>query len=266
MSEKRVVFMEPAIVVTGASSGLGAEFAKLAAADGAKVVLIARSRPELDLLAADIRRSGGLAVVLVLDLGARDAGDIITRELETLDLYCHILVNNAGFGLFGDAAELDRERQLAIIDVNIYTATDLMLRFLPSMVARKSGAVLNVGSVAGFAPGPRMAVYFASKAYLLSISQALMREVRDSGVTVTCLCPGPLRTPFLARAGADNTALFKGIHKLDVDAVARAGWDAMKAGRALCLPGFGTKIAAMVARLLPRAALLAIIGRLQGKR
>src|SRR5580704_5894658 len=238
--------MQPAVVVTGASSGLGVEFAKLAAGEGAKVVLIARSRPELDALAANLDPSGRFTVVLSLDLAARDAGETVARELETLDLYCHILVNNAGFGLFGDAAELDRERQLAIIDVNVRAATELMLRFLPAMVARKSGAVLNVGSVAGFAPGPRMAVYFASKAYLLSISQALMGEVRDSGVTVTCLCPGPLRTPFLARAGADKTALFKGIHKLDADAVARAGWDAMKAGHALCVPGFGAKFAAMV--------------------
>jgi len=258
--------MQPAIVITGASSGLGAEFAKLAAAEGAKVLLIARSRPELDLLAADINRSSRLAEVLVLDLSAPDAGDVIARELEALNLYCHILVNNAGFGLFGEAVELDRERQFAIIDVNVRAATDLMLRFLPGMVARKSGAILNVGSVAGFAPGPRMAVYFASKAYLLSISQALMREVRDSGVTVTCLCPGPLRTPFLARAGADETALFKGIHKLDADEAARAGWNAMKAGRGLCIPGFGARIAVVATRLLPRAALLAIVGRLQRKR
>ncbi len=266
MSEKRVAFMHPAIVVTGASSGLGAEFAKLAAADGSRVVLIARSRPELDLLADDIDRSGGSAVVLAMDLSTRDAGEVIARELETLDLYCHILVNNAGFGLFGDAAELDRDRQLTIIDVNVRAATDLMLQFLPAMVGRKSGAVLNVASVAGFVPGPRMAVYFASKAYLVSISQALMQEVRDSGVTVTCLCPGPLRTPFLARAGADKTALFKGIHKLDTDAVARAGWDAMKAGRTLCVPGFGAKFAAMATRLLPRGVLLAIVRRMQRER
>jgi short-subunit dehydrogenase len=258
--------MQPAIVITGASSGLGAEFAKLAAAEGAKVVLIARSRPELDLLAADIDRSGRFATVLALDLSAQDAGDVIARELEALDLYCHILINNAGFGLYGDAVELDRERQLGIIDVNVRAATDLMLRFLPAMVARRSGAVLNVGSVAGFAPGPRMALYFASKAYLISVSQALMQEVRDAGVTVTCLCPGPLRTPFLGRAGADRVALFKALRKLDTADVARAGWDAMKAGRALCMPGFGAKFAVMTTRLLPRAALLALVGRLQRKR
>jgi uncharacterized protein len=258
--------MQPAIVITGASSGLGAEFAKLAAAEGAKVVLTARSRPELDMLAANIDRSGQLAVVLPLDLSGEDTGDVIARELEALDLYCHILVNNAGFGLFGDAVELDRERQLGIIDVNVRAATDLMLRFLPAMVARRSGAVLNVASVAGFAPGPRMALYFASKAYLISLSQALMQEVGDAGVTVTCLCPGPLRTPFLGRAGADRVALFKVLRKLDTADVARAGWEAMKARRALCIPGFGAKIAVMTTRLLPRAALLAIVGRLQRER
>jgi short-subunit dehydrogenase len=258
--------MQPAVVVTGASSGLGVEFAKLAAAEGAKVVLIARSGSELDALAANLDPSGGLTVVLSLDLGAPGAGEVIARELEARDLYCHILINNAGFGLFGEAVELDRERQLGIIDVNIRAATDLMLRFLPAMVARKSGAVLNVGSVAGFVPGPRMAVYFASKAYLVSISQGLMQEVKHAGVTVTCLCPGPLRTPFLQRAGADGVGLFKLLRKVDAVDVAHAGWRAMKAGRTLCVPGIGNKLAVMGTRLFPRAALLAIVGGLQRQR
>jgi short-subunit dehydrogenase len=255
--------MQPAVVVTGASSGLGAEFAKLAAAEGAKVVLIARSRPGLEALAASIDPSGRSAVVLAHDLSAPDAGEKVARELEALDLYCHTLINNAGFGLYGDAVELDRKHQLGIIDVNVYSATDLMLRFLPAMVARKSGAILNVGSVAGFAPGPRMAIYFASKAYLISVSQALKQELRGSGVTVTCLCPGPVRTPFLARAGADRVALFKAIRKLDADDVARAGWKAMKAGRALCVPGIGTKVIVLLARIMPRALMLALVNYLQ---
>jgi uncharacterized protein len=257
--------MQPAVVVTGASSGLGVEFARLAAAEGARVVLVARSRPELETLAADLDPSGGLTLVLSLDLASREAGDIIARELEARDLYCHILVNNAGFGLFGEAVELDRQHQLGIIDVNVRAATDLMLRFLPAMVARGSGAILNVGSVAGFVPGPRMAVYFASKAYLVSISQALMREVRDAGVTVTCLCPGPLRTPFLTRAGADRIALFKLLRKLKTADVARAGWDAMKAGRALCVPGIGNKVTIAATRMMPRALTLATVDYLQRK-
>jgi hypothetical protein len=258
--------MQPAIVVTGASSGLGVEFAKLAAAEGAKVVLIARSRPELELLAAKIDPSGRFAVVLSLDLSARDAGEVIARELNALDLYCHILINNAGFGLFGDAVELDRERQLGIIDVNLRAATDLMLRFLPAMVARNSGAVLNVGSIAGFVPGPRMALYFASKAYLLSISQALMQEVKHAGVTVTCLCPGPVHTRFLERAGADRVGLFKLLRKLEAADVARAGWKAMKAGRTLCVPGIGNKVVVAATRIMPRALVLALVGYLQRTR
>ena len=255
--------MQPAIVVTGASSGLGAEFAKLAAREGGKVVLVARSVHDMEALAADIDPAGGSCVILGIDLAAPDAGEVIARELEAKGIYCDILINNAGFGLFGEAVQLDREAQFGIIDVNVRAATDLMLRFLPDMVARRRGHVLNVGSVASFAPGPRMAVYFASKAYLLSLSQAVKQEVRNSGVTVTCLCPGPVRTPFLARAGAERSALFKGLHRLDADEVARAGWDAMKAGRALCVPGIGNKITVMATRFLPRAAVLAIVGRMQ---
>jgi short-subunit dehydrogenase len=255
--------MQPAVVVTGASSGLGVEFAKLAAAEGAKLVLIARSGPELDALAANLDPLRQSTVVLGLDLSAPAAGDVIARKLEALDLYCQILINNAGFGLYGDAVELDRERQLGIIDVNVRSATELMLRFLPAMVARGSGAILNVGSVAGFAPGPRMAAYFASKAYLISVSQALRQEVRGTGVIVTCLCPGPLRTPFLARAGADRVPLFKALHKLRTDEVARAGWKAMKAGRALCVPGIGSKVAIFLTRIMPRALMLELVGYLQ---
>ena len=258
--------MQPAIIITGASSGLGAEFAQLAVREGAKVVLIARSMPDLEAVAAKIDRPGASSVVLGIDLAAPDAGEVIARELEARGLYCDILINNAGFALFGDAIGLDRETQLGIIDVNLRAATDLMLRFLPAMVERRRGHVLNVGSVASFVPGPRMAVYFATKAYLLSLSQALMLEVRGSGVTVTCLCPGPLKTPFLARAGADKTALFKGLRKLRAAEVARAGWEAMKAGRALCVPGIGNKVAVTATRFLPRAAVLAIVGRLQRQR
>lgn len=195
--------MQPAVVVTGASSGLGVEFARLAVAEGSKTVLIARNIADLQRLADEIDPSGQLTVVLGIDLATPDAGETLYRELTARGLYCDTLVNNAGFGLFGDAVELDRGQQLGIIAVNIRAVTDLMLRFLPGMAERRGGRVLNVASVAGFAPGPQMAVYFASKAYLVSLSQALMRESRGTGVTVTCLCPGPLRTPFLTRAGAE---------------------------------------------------------------
>lgn len=255
--------MQPAVVVTGASSGLGVEFARIAVAEGSKTVLIARSLEELERLAAEIDPSRQSTVALEVDLAAPDAGETIARELTARGLYCHTLINNAGFGLFGDAVELDRGRQLGMIDVNIGATTNLMLRFLPDMIERKAGRVLNVGSVAGFAPGPRMAVYFASKAYLVSLSQALLNELNGTGVTVTCLCPGPLRTPFLTRAGAGEVRLFKLLRKLPVDEVARSGWEAMKAGRALCVPGIGTKAAIAVTRFLPRGLVLAVIARLQ---
>lgn len=255
--------MQPAVIVTGASSGLGVEFVRLAVAEGSKTVLIARNITDLQRLAAEIDPSGQSTVALGIDLAAPDAGETIARELTARGLYCETLVNNAGFGLFGDAVELDRGNQLGIIAVNIRAATDLMLRFLPDMVERKRGRVLNVASVAGFAPGPQMAVYFASKAYLVSLSQALMRESQGTGVTVTCLCPGPLRTPFLARAGAQQVRLFKVMRKLPVDEVARAGWDAMKAGRTLSIPGIGTKIAVALTRFASRGVVLQAITRLQ---
>ena len=255
--------MQPAVVVTGASSGLGVEFARIAVAEGSKTVLIARSMDELERLAAEIDPSRQSTVALGVDLAAPDASETIVRELTARRLYCHTLINNAGFGLFGDAVELDRGRQLGMIDVNIGATTDLMLRFLPDMIERKAGRILNVGSVAGFAPGPRMAVYFASKAYLVSLSQALLNELNGTGVTVTCLCPGPLRTPFLTRAGAGEVRLFKLLRKLPVDEVARSGWEAMKAGNALCVPGIGTKAAIALTRFLPRGLVLAVIARLQ---
>jgi hypothetical protein len=258
--------MQPAIVVTGASSGLGVEFARLAAGEDATVMLIARSRPELETLAAEIEASDRRALVLSLDLSAHDAGDAIERELQSRGLYCDVLVNNAGFGLLGDTATLDRERQLGIVDVNIRVATDLMLRFLPAMIARKRGRILNVASIAGFLPGPRMSLYYASKAYLLSLSQALAQENRQTGVTITCLCPGPLKTPFLTRAGASKVALFRLLPKLSASEAARAGWDAMLAGKTLCVPDLLTKFNVAVIGLTPRAVTLAVVGLLQRNR
>lgn len=255
--------MQPAVVVTGASSGLGAEFVKLAVADGAKTVLIARSGPELYALAASLDPSGQSTVVLPMDLATADAGGVIACRLEELGLYCHLLVNNAGFGLYGEAAEQDRNRQLGIFDVNVRASTELILRFLLGMVARGKGGIINIGSIAGFVPGPQMAVYFASKAYLVSLSQALREEVSASGVSVTCLCPGPLETPFLNLARADKARLFKLLPKLNTAIVARAGWDAYKANSALCIPGFFNKVTVFITRLLPRGALLATVGYLQ---
>lgn len=249
--------MQPAVVVTGDSSGLGMEFVRLAVAEGSKTVLIGRNVGDLERLAAEIDPPGQSTIALGVDLAAPDAGETVARALEARGLYCQTLVNNAGFGLVGAAVELDRAGQLGMIAVNIRAATDLMLRFLPGMIERRAGRILNVASLAGFAPGPQMAVYFASEAYLVSLSQALLREEMGTGVTVTCLCPGPLRAP-----GAQQVRLFKRLRKLPVDEVARSGWEAMKAGRALCIPGIGTKLAIAMTRFVPRGAVLALVTRL----
>jgi len=255
--------MQAAVVVTGASSGLGAEFARLAVAEGAKTVLIARNIVDLARLATEIDPSGERTVALGIDLAAPEAGETLVQELATRGLYCDTLINNAGFALFGDAVKLDRASQLGMIAVHIRAATDLMLRFLPGMIERKTGRILNVASVAGFVPGPQMAVYFASKAYLISFSQSLMCESMGTGVSVTCLCPGPLRSPFLIRAGAQQMRLFELFRTLPADEVARRGWEAMKAGRRLCVTGIGAKAAVVVTRFVPRGWVLAWVTRLQ---
>jgi hypothetical protein len=255
--------MQPAIVITGASSGLGAEFARLAAGEGATLVLVARSAAELVAMAQRFESAGQPAVALPLDLTTREAGETLARELAARDLYCDVLVNNAGYGLFGNTLELDRARQLGIVDLNIRAASELMLRFLPEMLQRKRGRILNISSVAGFTPGPRMALYYASKAYLTSLSQAVAAENRNSGVTVTCLCPGPVKTPFLTRAGATKAALFRLVPKQTAEEVARAGWAAMKAGRTVCIPGLLNKLNVLAIELMPRAAVLALVSLLQ---
>jgi len=255
--------MQPAIVITGASSGLGAEFAQLAAGEGATLVLVARSAVELEAMAQGFTAAGQPAVALSLNLATRDAGETLARELAARELFCDVLVNNAGYGLFGDTLTLDRARQLGIVDLNIRAASELMLRFLPEMLQRRRGRILNVSSVAGFAPGPRMALYYASKTYLTSLSQALAAENRNTGVTITCLCPGPVKTPFLTRAGATEAMLFRLVPKQTAEEVARAGWAAMKAGQTVCVPGLLNKLNVAAIDLMPRAAVLALVGLLQ---
>ena len=258
--------MQPAIVITGASSGLGVEFAKLAVGQGATLVLVARSTAELEALAQQLEAGGQRAVPLSLDLSDAGAGAVLARELAARELYCDVLINNAGYGLFGDTIALDRERQLGIIDLNVRAASALMLRVLPEMLQRRRGRILNVSSVAGFAPGPRMALYYASKAYLTSLSQALAAENRNSGVTITCLCPGPVKTPFLSRAGANKADLFRLFPKQTAEEVARAGWAAMQAGETVCIPGLLNKINVALIGLMPRAAILALVSVLQRNR
>jgi uncharacterized protein len=255
-----------AVVVTGASGGIGREIAKVAAREGGPLVLIARSAATLAEAAEDVRQAGGEAFTLALDLAAGDASAEVERFLAAHNLVCGVLVNNAGYGLLGAAAALPRDEQLGMIDLNVRALTDLTLRFLPGMVARRRGGIINLASVASFLPGPYMALYYASKAFVRSFSEALSEELRGSGVTVTCVAPGPVATAFLTRAGAKRVRLFKALPKVTPEMVARSAWHGFKRGRRLVVPTVMANLSAFAGAHLPHAFLLPFTARLQRPR
>ena len=245
----------PVALVTGASSGIGAELARIFAANGHEVVMVARNEPQLTLIADDIGRAGfARPHVIPVDLSRLDAGARLGHELASRALDPAYVVNNAGFGLVGLVDQLDRSEQLAMVDVNVRALTDLSLRWIGSLVAHKGG-ILNVASVAGFLPSPGMAVYYASKAYVVSFTEALHQELKPRGVRVTVLCPGPVPTPFHERAGAKPRP-FARVFQQSTEKVARAGYNGLMAGQRLVVPGLANKGVLLIARLLPRATML----------
>ncbi|MBD9372482.1 SDR family NAD(P)-dependent oxidoreductase [Rhizobium sp. ARZ01] len=253
----------PAVVVVGASRGIGRAIAIVAARQGGPVVLVARDRDTLTAAATEVQEAGGEAFTLALDLVSPDASLRLQEFLEESGLVCDVLVNSAGYGLRGAATTLPMDEQLGIIDLNIRVLSDLTLRFLPGMVARRRGGVLNLGSIAGFTPGPNMALYYASKSFVRSFSAALHEELRHTGVTVTCVAPGPVETEFLDRSGAGRAMLFKVLPRANALDVAERAWQGFRAGRRLVVPGVSAKLTALVTTLLPTAVLLPLIGRLQ---
>jgi short-subunit dehydrogenase len=253
---------ERVTLITGASAGIGTELARVFASNGHRVVLVARRANRLSTLANEIVASGGAApIVIPCDLEQPDAGDKIAAALAAEGVEVEFVVNNAGFGLFGNAIELDRAEQLGMIAVNIRTMTDLSLRFADSLI-RNRGGILNVGSIAGFLPGPGMAVYYASKAYVLSFSEALRRELAPRGVRVTTLCPGPVPSEFQARAGFEP-GFDSAILNVCASDVAQAGYRGLMANKRAVLPGLGIKMVPFLLRLFPRGFILAAVGRLQ---
>ena len=253
---------ERVTLITGASAGIGAEMARIFAANGHRVVLVARRADRLTALAGEIAASGGAApIVLPCDLEQPDAGDKIAAALVAEGVEVEYVVNNAGYGLFGNAIERDRAEQLGIIAVNIRALTDLSLRFSDQLI-RHRGGILNVGSIAGFLPGPGMAVYYASKAYVLSFSEALRLELAPRGVRVTALCPGPVPSEFQARAGF-LPGLDSAILNVSAADVAQAGYRGLMANKRAVMPGLGIKIVPFLLRLIPRGFVLAAVGRLQ---
>jgi len=239
-------------IVTGASGGLGLEFARLLAVDRYDLVLIARSGDKLEAIAAELRDRHGVSVeTLAMDLsGPGAAAAVLARVPE-----CDVLINNAGFATNGRFDEIADERIREEVILDVLTLTELTRAYLPDMRASGSGRILNVASTAGFLPGPFMAVYYAAKAYVISFSQAVAEESRGTGVTVTCLCPGATATGFATRARASETLLFKR-HVADAASVALAGYRGMMRGRDLVIPGISNKLVPLAARLSPRRLLL----------
>ncbi len=250
--------MKPVTLITGASSGIGAELARVFAAHGHELVLVARRERELAALADEIAQAGGARpTVLAADLGEHDAVARIAAELAARALEPANLVNNAGFGLAGSSAALERGEQLAMIDLNVRALTELSLIFTESLV-RHRGGILNVASIAAFLPGPGMAVYYASKAYVLSFSEALRTELKPRGVRVTTLCPGPVATGFQARAGLQSGGI-GGPLALPARRVAELGYDGFVRGKRVVIAGVGNRLAVFFMRLMPHAVLLPIV-------
>ena len=254
--------MKPIVLITGASSGIGAALAKVFAAhqheDGHELVVVARRRDRLEALADEIAATGRpRPTVFTADLERRDGASAIAAELSSLGLEPAIVVNNAGFGLRGEAATLSRDEQLAMIDLNVRALTELSLMFVDS-VARHRGGILNVASLAAFLPGPGMAVYYASKAYVLSFSEALHRELSGRGVRVTALCPGPVPTEFQARAGLSLDPAAR-LLELSAEQVAQIGYEAFMAGKRVAIAGIGNMIAASLLPFVPNALLLRLV-------
>ena len=237
-------------LITGASAGIGADLARRFARDGYGLVLVARSPERLEAVASELRAIGVPVLALSIDLSVPGAAATVHDQVTRAGLDIEVLVNDAGFGMHGRFIELDAARQLEMIQVNVAALTALTRRFAPAMVQRGRGRILNVASTAAFQPGPLMAVYCATKAYVLSFSEAIGDELRGTGVSVTCVAPGPTVTRFREVAGMAASKLFRS-HTMASASVAEAAYTAMKNGKALVVPGMRNLLLAMIARLAP---------------
>ena len=250
----------PVTLVTGASAGLGVEFARQCAARGDELVLVARRRERLEALAKAI---GGKAHVIAADLSRDGAASSLIAEVEAEGLTVSTLINNAGFGLAGRFATLPLDRQREMIDLNVRTLTELSHFVLPAMRERGAGGILNVASTAAFQAGPKMAVYFATKAYVLSFTEALHQEWSDRGIKVSALCPGPVPTEFQARASMELPSAAKMI-ELPPDRVAQIGYDGLMRGQRVVVAGLGNKLAVSFMHFTPHALLLRAVDQRTG--
>jgi short-subunit dehydrogenase len=250
-------------LITGASGGIGYELALLFARDGYGCILVARSQDKLQELAKRLEGEHAVkTLVLGKDLSRPTAVDEIYEEVTAASMQVDVLVNNAGFPVFGLFNETDLEAELEMLQVNVVALTALTKLFLKGMVERRAGRILNLASTAAFLPGPLMAVYYASKAYVLSFSQALSNELRGTGVTVTALSPGPTRTGFQMRGAMEDSRLVQG-QIADAASVALAGYRGLMAGKTIVIPGFSNKLIPWVVRLSPRGVVTRVVRRMQ---
>jgi uncharacterized protein len=255
----------PVTVITGASAGIGVVLARIFARHGHALALVARREDRLRTLADEIAATGApRPIVIAADLAQAGSAGLIGAALAAQGAEPQYMVNNAGFGLVGLAAARDRDEQLAMIDLNVRALTELSLAFVDSL-ARHRGGVLNVGSMAGFLPGPGMAVYYATKAYVQSFSESLHIEFAPRGVRVTVLCPGPVPTEFAARAGVTES-LAPGILTQSAEDVAEAGYRGLMRGQRMVVPGLINKLIAILVRLVPRRLLLRAVDSRQSRR
>ncbi len=246
------------VLITGASGGIGYELAKLFARDHHNLVLVARSADRLAEVSDELRKFGVTVKTFAVDLGQPSAARFLFGQLQREGVMVDILVNNAGFGAYGNFAEMSESEILGQISLNITALTELTRLLLPPMIARRGGRIMNVASTAGFQPGPLMAVYYATKAYVISFSEAIANEVRHSGVTVTCFCPGATETGFAKRAGNDKTRVFKKFRAMDAGKVAVDGYRAVMEGRTLAISGMQNWLVAQSTRFAPRKIVTAM--------
>ena len=241
------------VLITGASSGIGLELAKLFAGGGRDLVLVARSKDKLDGLAKELTARHGVTVrVLVYDLSIVENCRLVHDELKRERVRVDVLVNNAGFGGYGDFWSTDLAHETRMMNLNMVSLVHLTKWFLPDMIQNGRGAVLNVASTAAFQPGPLMSIYYATKSFVLSFSEALSNETRGTGVTVTALCPGPTNTNFREAAGMKKSMLFSKHLNVSVETVARAGYEGLKQGKTIVIPGFKNRLIVQLLRVFPR--------------
>ena len=249
----RLIVPQETVLITGASSGIGMEFARRLALEGAPLILVARSGDKLDALAAELRDKEKVPVrVIVKDLNRPEAPREIFDELHRDGVVVDMLINNAGFGGLGRFRKIPLERHLQMLQVNVAALTQLSYLFLPGMIERNRGGLINIGSTAAFQPGPNAGVYYATKAYVLSLSEALVKEVQGTKVKITCLCPGPTRTNFGEESGMGSTPIFR-YASMDVGPVVDEGLRGYRRGRAIVVPGFLNRAVIFLLRFTPRA-------------